>query len=336
MRIAVDAMGADEYPKPDVEGAIQAAKMYGETIVLVGDETLIRSELEKYPEASSLAMEVVHTPEYVTMEDKPAAVVKQKPNSSIHIGLDLVEKGDCAAFVSCGNTGAILAIATLQKLKRMQGIHRPALGSIVPFRGKKIILIDVGANVDCKPEWMLQFAIMGEIYARQALKIEKPRIALLSNGEEESKGYVLIQETTPLFKTAGFHFVGNVEPKEMVHAAADVFVCDGFVGNMVAKSLEAMGIVLFQSLSANIREGNLVQKIGGMVLRPIFRKVYQEFDPFEIGGVPLLGLNGVVVIGHGRSNALAVRNAIRQAREAVQGKIVEAIRESIGQPRSTL
>jgi glycerol-3-phosphate acyltransferase PlsX len=312
-----------------VEGAVQAARTYGVTIVLVGDESRIKSELAKYPDAATLPIEIVHTSQYITMEDKPATVGKQKPESSIHIGLDLVEKGDCQGFVSCGNTGAILAVTTLYKVKRISGIYRPALGSIVPFAGKAIILIDVGANVDSKPEWLVQFAMMGEIYAKHALKIDRPRVALLSNGEEESKGYSLIHETAPLLKEMKFHFVGNVEPKEMVKASADVFVCDGFVGNMVAKSLEAMGSIMFETLKTQIVEGGIISRLGGLILRSTFREVYKAFNPFEIGGVPLLGVNGVVVIGHGRSNALAVKNAIRQAREAVQVGVVEAIKRGL-------
>jgi glycerol-3-phosphate acyltransferase PlsX len=222
-----------------------------------------------------------------------------------------------------------LAVTTLYKVKRISGIYRPALGSIVPFAGKAIILIDVGANVDSKPEWLVQFAMMGEIYAKHALKIDRPRVALLSNGEEESKGYSLIHETAPLLKEMKFHFVGNVEPKEMVKASADVFVCDGFVGNMVAKSLEAMGSIMFETLKTQIVEGGIISRLGGLILRSTFREVYKAFNPFEIGGVPLLGVNGVVVIGHGRSNALAVKNAIRQAREAVQVGVVEAIKRGL-------
>jgi glycerol-3-phosphate acyltransferase PlsX len=224
-----------------------------------------------------------------------------------------------------GNTGAALAIATLHTLKRIRGVHRPALSTILSFKGNSLILLDIGANTDSKPEWLAQFAVMGSIYAERALEISRPRVALLSNGEEAGKGTTLIQETAELLRQDGVNFIGNAEPKEILGGAVDVAVMDGFSGNVMIKSMEALAGTIFdlirQELVVDTRS-----KVGGLLARPAFRRVYRQIDPFEIGGAPLLGVNGVVIIGHGRSNALAVKNAIRQAGRAVSGQIVEAIR----------
>lgn len=327
MRIVLDAMGTDNFPKPDVAGAVAAAKDYGCTVVLVGDEATLKAELGRQEHIPD-SIEVVHAPQLIFMADKPAEIVKGKPESSMHIGMGLVDSGDCDAFVTCGNTGAALAIATTSKIRRIRGIHRPALTSIVPVRGKPFILADVGANVDCKAEWLLQFAMMASIYAERVIGRPNPRVGLLSNGEEESKGYSLVHETTPLLQESGLNFIGNIEPKDITRDTMDVMICDGFVGNIFAKTLEAMGTTLFDALRAEV-DGGLRAKIGGLLMRAAFRRVYKQHDPFEIGGAPLLGLNGVVIIGHGRSNANAVKNAIRQAMSAVEGQIVESIRAKL-------
>jgi phosphate acyltransferase len=327
MRIVLDAMGTDDYPVPDVAGAVEAARTYACSIVLTGDEKLLAAELNKHDNAG-LDIEIVPSNVLVTMEDKPQEVVRKKAGSSIHVGMELVQNGEADGFVSCGNTGAIHAIGTLGKIRRIRGVYRPALTSIVPVRGKPFILVDVGANVDCKPEWLVQFAIMGSIYAERVLKLPNPRVALLSNGEEETKGYSLTHETTPLLREAGLNFIGNVEPKDSTTGATDVLVCDGFVGNIYAKSLEAMAITLFDAMRDEVAN-NMRAKIGGALMRPALRRVYSQHDPFEIGGAPLLGLNGIVIVGHGRSNALAVKNAIRQATEAAENGIVDAIGEGI-------
>lgn len=330
MRIAVDAMGSDNHPAPDVEGAVLAAKSLGVHIVLVGDETAVHKELARH-DTTGLPIDVVHASQVITMEDKPARIAREKPESSVHVGMGLVEDGEADAFVSVGNTGAILTVATLAKLKRIKGVHRPALSSIVPFVGKHVILADIGANVDCKPEWLLQFAQMGSIYARQALRYANPRVAMLSNGEEEGKGNSLIHETVPLLMAAEhLNYIGNIEPKEVVQGAADVVISDGFVGNIFIKSLEAMGMAMFDAIKGEVMSSTR-GKIGGALLKPTFKSVYKKFDPFEIGGAPLLGINGVVIVGHGRSNANAVKNAIRQAKAAVDGDVVNAIHAGIQQ-----
>ena len=327
MRIALDAMGTDDHPKPDVEGAIEAVKELDCTVVLIGDQDKLNAELALHADVPK-GIEVVHSPQVITMEDKPKEIVRGKPESSMHIGLGLVESGDCDGFVTCGNTGAALAIATVSKVRRIKGIHRPALTSIVPVRGQPFILVDVGANVDCKAEWLVQFAMMASIYAERVLGRKSPRVGLLSNGEEEGKGYSLIHETGPLLQASDLNFIGNVEPKDITRDAMDVMVCDGFVGNIFAKTLEAMAITLFDAIRAEVDE-DLRAKVGGLLMRPAFRRVYKSYDPFEIGGAPLLGLNGIVIIGHGRSNANAVKNAIRQAKLAAEGGIIDAIRAGL-------
>lgn len=327
MRIVLDAMGTDDYPEPDVAGAVAAAREYGCRIALVGDENLLKAALNKHDHAG-LDIDIVHTDILVTMEDKPQEVVRKKAGSSIHVGMQLVQDGVADGFVSCGNTGAIHAIGTLGVIRRIRGVFRPALTSIVPVRGKPFVLVDVGANVDCKPEWLVQFALMGSVYAERVLKRPKPRVALLSNGEEDTKGYSLIHETTPLLRATDLHFIGNIEPKDSVNGETDILVCDGFVGNIYAKSLEAMGSTLFQALRDEVAK-SLRAKLGGALMRPVLRQVYKQHDPFEIGGAPLLGLNGVVIVGHGRSNAVAVKNAIRQAMEAAENGIIGAIRERV-------
>ncbi len=327
MRIVLDAMGSDTNPGPDVEGAVLAARDYQETIILVGDQAQIEKELQKHA-TNGLPLEIVHAPQQVTMSDKPGVVGRAKPDSSMHIGMQLVRDGKADAFVTAGNTGAALAIATLHTLKRIKGIHRPALTAIISIRGHSVVLLDVGANADVKPEWMVQFAQMGSIHAERALKRSNPRVALLSNGEEAEKGTALIHETAELLRQTGVNFIGNVEPKEILAGSTDVVVMDGFSGNVLIKAFEAMGSTLLtlirQELMADWRS-----KIGGLLGKAAFRRVYQQIDPFEIGGAPLLGVDGVVIIGHGRSNATAIKNAIRQARDAVSGQIVEAIRTAV-------
>jgi phosphate acyltransferase len=323
MRIVLDAMGSDAHPGPDVEGAVSAAREFGDTIVLVGDQPRLEAELARH-DTSGLTLEVVHAEQTITMDDKPGVVGRAKPQSSMHVGMRLVKEGQGDAFVTVGNTGAALAIAVLHTLKRIPGVHRPALSAILRTHGQPVILLDLGANADCKPEWLVQFGIMGGIYAERALKAARPRIGLLSNGEEAGKGTALVQEAAELLAQTGVNFIGNVEPKEILSGGVDVAVMDGFSGNVLLKSMEAFGSLLFDLIRQEMMV-DLRSKIAGLLGKPAFRRVYQQVDPFEVGGAPLLGVNGVVIIGHGRSNGLAVKNAIRQARNAVTGGIVDAI-----------
>ncbi|MBZ0282770.1 MAG: phosphate acyltransferase PlsX [Anaerolineae bacterium] len=324
MRIALDAMGSDECPVPDVTGAILAAREFGDTILLVGDKNRINQEIAKH-NTKALQLDVIHTNEAIFMTDKPGIVGKSKPTSSMHIGMKLVKDGDADAFVTAGNTGAAMAIATLFTLRRIPGVKRPALSSVIRVSNdRSIVLLDIGANADSKTEWLLQFAVMGKIYAANGLGLTNPRVALLANGEEEEKGNQLIHETHALLKDMDLNFIGNIEPKDMLAGLADVIVCDGFVGNITIKSFEAMGSTLFNLLRSEIKQDPLAM-VGGLLAQNAFRRVYRKVDPFEVGGAPLLGVNGVVIIGHGRSNAKAIKNAIRQARLAVNGGLIHAI-----------
>lgn len=326
MRIVVDAMGSDHYPEPDVAGGVLAAQEFGDTIILVGDKARLETELAKHKTAG-LSIEIQHASQIVEMTDKPALVARSKPDSSMHVGMNLVKNGQADAFVTAGNTGGVLAIATLKTLRRISGVLRPSIGVIFPMK-ERPFLIDNGTNADCKPEFLLQFAVMGSLYVERVLGRKNPRVALLSNGEEEGKGNTLIREALPLFAKSGLNFVGNIEPKEFMRGEADVTVTDGFTGNVLMKTAEATASLI----STMIRDemmANPLTVLGGLLSRSVFKKVRQRMDPDEIGGAPLLGVNGVVIIGHGRSNAYAIKQAIGQARLMVENQIVPAIAEGI-------
>ncbi|HVU14932.1 MAG TPA: phosphate acyltransferase PlsX [Phototrophicaceae bacterium] len=333
MRIALDAMGSDNCPVPDVAGAVLAAREFGDTILLVGDAARIQTELAKQ-QTTGLKLEVIPASDAITMEDKPSIVGKAKPNSSMHVGMNLVKEGKADAFVTAGNTGAALSIATLFTLRRIPGVKRPALSAIVAVGKSAVILLDVGANADSKAEWLGQFALMGRIYARNSLKLDNPKVALLSNGEEEGKGNQLIHEASALLQTLPVNFVGNIEPKDLLKGEADVVVSDGFVGNILLKSLEAATRTMGNMIRDEIMH-DTISKVGGLLAQGAFRRVYKQVDPFEVGGAPLLGVNGVVIIGHGRSNDKAIKNAIGQARKAVSGRVIESIEAGLKELEET-
>ncbi|HEC21996.1 MAG TPA: phosphate acyltransferase PlsX [Chloroflexi bacterium] len=325
MRIVVDAMGSDNYPGPDVEGAVLAAREWGDEIILVGDRNRVEAELARH-DVAGLNIEIVHASQVIEMTDKPAESAKAKTDSSMHVGMGLVRDGKADAYVTAGNTGGVLAVATLYTLKRIPGVRRPALTAIYPFLHGYTVAADIGANADCRPEYLLQFAGMASLYAELALGIEQPRVGLLSNGEEEGKGNQLVKETAPLMRQAeGLNYIGNVEPKEVLSGATDVVIHDGFTGNILLKSIEATASMVRKLIESEIRAG-LVTTLGGLLAYPAFRRARRRIDPDEIGGAPLLGVNGVVIIGHGRSNAVAIKNAVGQARKAVQGGVIEAMR----------
>jgi glycerol-3-phosphate acyltransferase PlsX len=328
MRIVVDAMGSDDNPEPDVAGAVLAAREFGDTMILVGDQAQIETELARQ-ETAGLSIEVKHASQKIVMTDKPSDIVKGKPESSMHVGISLVKNGEADAFVTAGNTGGALAVAMLRQvgLGRIPGVKRPALGVIFPIETRPL-LIDNGANADCKPEYLLQFGLMGSLYVERALDVQNPRVALISNGEEEGKGSTLIKETIPLLQASGLNYVGNIEPKEFIQGGADVGVTDGFTGNIIIKTAEAIASYMNGLIRSEIKASPLTI-LGGLLAKPAFGRVKSRLDPDEVGGAPLLGVNGVVIVAHGRSNAYAIKQAIGQARRIVEKQVVEAIRTGL-------
>ena len=329
MRIVVDAMGSDNYPEPDVAGAVMAAREWVDEIILVGDEARIQAEVAKH-NTSGLKLQVRHASQVIEMTDTPSKASREKRDSSMHVGLQMVGNGEADAFVSAGNTGGILAVAILRQygLGRIPGVKRPALGVIFPTK-ERPLLMDNGANADCKPEYLLQFGVMASLYVERVLGIKNPRVALISNGEEEGKGNQLIKETIPLLTNSHLNYIGNIEPKEFMHGAAEIGLADGFTGNIMMKTAEAVASYLLDLVRQEIMASTRT-KIGGMLARPAFRRAGKQLDPNEVGGAPLLGVNGVVIIAHGRSNAYAMKQAVGQARQLVKHQVVEAIREGIG------
>jgi phosphate acyltransferase len=336
--IALDAMGSDRAPKPEIEGAIHAARSYGVRVLLVGPEATIRAELERHPAAARLPIEIVHSSEVITMEDKAVQAVRAKRDSSMRVGLRLVREGRAAGFVTAGNTGAAMATAKMV-LGALHGVDRPALAAVFPTApGTAAILLDVGANVDCKPHNLEQFAVMGEIYFRSMFGHtmprsnfsagKRPRVGLLSIGEEETKGNVLTRESFQLLKRLPLNFVGNVEGRDLFNGHVDVIVADGFVGNVALKISEGVAnlvrTVLKESLKATI-----TSQVGYMLSRSAFADFKKRIDHTEYGGAPLLGLKGVCIITHGSSNANAIKNAVRVAAEFAERCINASIEQGL-------
>ncbi len=323
MKIAVDAMGGDFAPEAIVEGAIQAADEYGVSIVLVGQEDRVYAELAKH-DTALLDIKVRHASQIVDMHDEPAFALRRKRDSSLHGAINLVRDGEADAAVSAGNTGAGMAIGKLA-CRPLEGIDRPALATVMPNISGETVLLDVGANVDCKPLHLLQFAVMGHVYAKELLKIDDPRVGLMSTGEEETKGNALTKEVfAPLAQAPAINFIGNVEGRDIFNGRADVIVCDGFVGNVGLKVSEGvaktMGELLKEGFSLNWRT-----KLGYLLVKPAVAHLRKRTDYTEYGGAPLLGLNGVIIISHGSSKAHAMKNAIRVARESVEMQLPHKI-----------
>lgn len=328
MRIAVDAMGGDHAPVEIIKGAVQAFRDYNIPVILVGDRQRIEAELAKYPDAKS-AVEIRHASEVVEMDEHPTSAIRRKTDSSIAVAGNMVAAGEAQAMVSAGNTGAAMAVATI-KIGRIQGIDRPGIASLLPTKKGRAVILDAGANVDCSVENLLQFAVMGKEYAEHVMKIQNPRIGLLSIGEEACKGDTLTKAANARLQESNLHFIGNVEGKEIYRGAADVIVCDGFAGNIVLKISEGVAEFMLTTLKAEVSR-SLICKLGGLLMRPAFRRTMNNLDYAEYGGAPLLGINGVCIISHGRSNARAMCNAIRAAASAVESDVVGCIRSSVQQ-----
>lgn len=328
MKIAIDAMGGDHAPAEIVKGAVEAAGKYEIPVILVGDRDIIESELAKYAVAN-LPIEVKHASEVVEMDEHPANAIRRKSDSSIVVAADLVNAGDAQAMVSAGNTGAAMAVATL-KLGRIPGIDRPAIGALFPTTNGKVVMLDAGANVDCSVTNLLQFAVMGREYAERVLGLKNPRIGLLSIGEEASKGNELTKAANAKLCQTALNFIGNVEGKDIFRGVADVVICDGFDGNIVLKVAEGIPEFMLACLKDEINRSP-IYKLGVLLLRPALRKAKAKLDYAEYGGAPLLGVNGICIICHGRSNAHAIRNAIRAAAAAVENNVVKYISASVQQ-----
>ncbi|MCL6477627.1 MAG: phosphate acyltransferase PlsX [Peptococcaceae bacterium] len=323
MKIAVDAMGGDYAPREVVLGALEASRD-GIGIILVGDRDKILCELGK---ENNNRIEIVHATETISMGEQPAVAVRRKKDSSIVRSVQLVREGVAEAMVSAGSTGAVMA-ASLLGLGRIKGIDRPAIASVLPSQKGGTVLLDVGANVDCKPKNLLQFGIMGYLYAEKILGINNPRVGLLNVGEEESKGNELTQEAFPLLREAGINFIGNVEGRDLFSGSVNVVVCDGFVGNVVLKAGEGLAMALLHMMKEELTR-NWLSKMGTALALPALKEKWRRVDYAEYGGAPLLGVNGVIIVCHGSSTALAIKNAVKVAANGVSAGLVNAIRENM-------
>jgi glycerol-3-phosphate acyltransferase PlsX len=327
LTIAVDAMGGDNAPKAEVEGAVLAARTLGVKVILVGRKEMVQQELKKHDEYGDLPIEVEHASDVITMEDA-TQVVRTKKDSSLRIASRLVRDGRAQGLVSAGNTGAVMATAKIVQ-GVVPGVTRPALAAVFPtVKGTPSIMVDVGANVDCSPRMLAQFAVMGEIYSRIILRRPKPRVGLLSIGEEAHKGNDLTRAARELIKELNIDFLGNVEGRDLFGGDVDVIVCDGFIGNVALKVSEGLGDMV-KVLLREALESTITGKIGYAISKTAFGEFKKRLDYSEYGGAPLLGVRGVCIISHGRANANAMKNAIRVAAEFSQGKVNQVIEEEL-------
>lgn len=335
LKIAVDAMGGDNAPAAEVEGAIQAARDLDVGVVLVGRAEVIEEELRRHlkgqPQAGHLVkIDVVDAREVVTMDDPVATAVRRKRNSSIRVAAQLVREGKAHALVSAGNTGAVMMTAKLV-IGTLPEVDRPALAAALPtLAGRPTVLLDVGANAECKAAHLFDFAIMGSLYSSVIVGVDNPRVGLLSIGEEEVKGNDLTKEAFKLLRNSGLNFIGNVEGRDILTGQADVIVCDGFTGNVALKVSEGVFEFLMKLLKQELTS-SLQTKAGAMLTRPAFRRIKNKLEYAAFGGAPLLGVKGVTIVCHGRSNSKAVRNAIQVARDYCDGRMNERIEAALGQ-----
>ncbi|MCH7835848.1 MAG: phosphate acyltransferase PlsX [Chloroflexi bacterium] len=322
--IALDAMGGDNAPAEIVAGGVRAARELGLRLALVGRPEEVVAELAKHG-AKPDTVTVVPASEVIAMDEQPAQAARHKKDSSLVVGMRMVKQGEAGAFVSAGNTGAIMA-AAIMYLGRIKGIERPTLAALMPLSGKLTVFLDVGANADCKPNYLLQFGEMASAYMQRVWKVERPKVALLNIGEEEAKGSTLAQESYALLEKSGLNFIGNVEGRDVPTDIADVIVTDGFTGNIVVKTMEGVADFVMNQLRTAIKSRPWYAA-AGLALMPAFNQVRKKLDYREYGAGPLLGVNGLVFIGHGRSDARAIFSALRVAREAAQSGMLEALRE---------
>lgn len=329
MKIAIDAMGGDRAPREIVHGAVAAAKKRGEKspeLVLVGDREQVERILSD-EDINNLPITVHHASQVVEMGESPVNALRKKKDSSISVAADLAKEGKVDAIVSAGNTGAAVA-ATALKWRTLPGVDRPCIAIVMPGPNGVFVLLDAGANSDCRPKHLLQFGVMGNVYANSILNIRNPRIGLLSIGEEASKGNELTREAFKLMEKSNLNFFGNIEGKDVFENKVDVIVCDGFVGNIVLKLSEGLGMTLSKTIKKEITS-TILGKIGGLLVRPSLKKMKKRLNYEQFGGAPLLGINGRCIIAHGGSSSLAIQNAIHVAEDYVAQKVNEQILSAI-------
>ena len=334
MKIALDAHGGDFGLKPNIEGAVLAAAQLPHEIILVGRDPEIREELRRLGAAPSGKLKIVHAQQLVEMGKEPVAECRAKPDSSLMVGAELVKDGKADAFISAGNSGAVM-VASLLKLKRIPGIIRPAIAAPYPTLTGTTLLLDVGVNMDCKPWHLVQFAIMGSIFMKLRFGVENPSVGLLSIGEEETKGNALVLETLPLMKNVGINFKGPVEGNDLPAGTVDVVVADGFVGNVALKISEGLGKVIFKMLKDQIQR-KFTYKIGALLMKKIFTDLRKKMNADEYGGAPLLGVNGVVLICHGKANPRTIFRAIENAGDLAGSGMLERIKKHIEQVKDQI
>ncbi len=334
MKIVVDAMGGDFAPKVNVDGAIDALREYKDMeIILVGPQALVEKTIGEYADQTAAAsvkdrLTVVDAPEVISTEEHPVMALRKKKNSTFVIGMDIVRRKEAEAFVSAGSTGALMAGAMF-KIGRIKGIERPALATILPVPGRPMLMLDSGANTDCKPKWIVQFAMMGSIYAQKVMGVAEPEVGLLNIGVEAAKGNEQAQQTyAQMALEQPFKFVGNVEARDALAGKCDVLAADGFVGNVLLKNTEGVISMLFGLLKEGLL-GSTKGKVAALLAKDTFRGLKKSFDSTEIGGAPLLGVEGAVIKAHGNSNARAIFCAIRQARSVIEGGVVDMIRDGV-------
>jgi glycerol-3-phosphate acyltransferase PlsX len=323
--IVLDAMGSDERPKPELAAAVLSTQTDDIDLILVGDEQTLSSGLAAQPGDKS-HIRIVHAPEAIDMTDHIQEARAKKQNT-MQVGMELVKQGEAQAFVTAGNTGMAMYFGT-KIFGLMPGVIRPCLSTTFPVKGGKAVILDVGANAECRPEFLVQFGQMGQVYARIMINRTNPTVGLLSNGEEEGKGNDLVREANPLMRQQVPGFIGNIEGKEFFGGKMDVAVTDGFTGNVLMKSSEALGKLLFETLKEELMRSTRT-KLGALLAKPAFDSVRKLIDPSEVGAAPLLGLDGLVFVGHGRSDAKAMVSAINQARIAIELNLLESLRNAI-------
>lgn len=326
MRIAIDAMGGDNAPRAIIDGSIQALLEYGVELYLVG----LKDEINKYlgeEYRSNSKVNIIEATEIINFDEAPVNAIKHKKDSSMVVGLKLVKEGTCDAFISAGSTGAFLA-GSLLKVGRIKGIDRPALSPLIPTLKGSCMIIDAGANMDCKPRNLQQFAVMGSIYMEKVMGIKNPRVGLLNVGAEASKGNELTKESFELIKASGVNFIGNAEARDIITGICDVCVCDGFAGNVLLKNTEGVAMALFKLIKDEFMQ-SFKSKLGAMLLKDSLKNIKKKFDYTEVGGAPFLGINGIMIKAHGSSDAKALKNAIRQACLLYDNKCIDTIRNEI-------